>query len=228
MTSLLKKQFTTYLSNPSIKMVSFDVFDTLAFRYCPKPVDLFLEIGRHPISLSYFATPEAYQTFRIAAEAQAREQKKIGEEVTLHEIYQQLRLPQHVAQQLLTHEIEMEYQYIFLNTDIVEWIDLAQKWGKEVIFISDMYLSESQIKHIVLSKLPKNTHIKQLYVSSEYNSTKTSGNLFQKVLSDHDLTPNALLHIGDHPFADVKIPSDLGIQTLHYLPDSYLLKGSRT
>ena len=58
------------------RVVSFDFFDTLIFRLCAEPSDLFVEIGRQLAErglLRSEMSPAAFRTVRLTAEAKARE-----------------------------------------------------------------------------------------------------------------------------------------------------------
>lgn len=60
-----------------VKLLSLDIFDTLIFRSCAKPVDIFLKVGEkaQKEGLSKY-TPFEFQQLRILAEKVAREEKK--------------------------------------------------------------------------------------------------------------------------------------------------------
>ena len=51
-----------------------------------------------------------------------------------------------------------------------------------------------------------------LYVSSRHGVTKRTGRLFQLFLSTEQVRPREVVHVGDNPYTDAKMPLSLGIQ----------------
>src|ERR1700756_3317361 len=79
-----------WLNDEAIKLVSFDVFDTVIARRCGAPESIFRIAGeklrqRQLLSMS----PAAFETMRMQAELRARQHKGVGE-LTLAEIYREL------------------------------------------------------------------------------------------------------------------------------------------
>ena len=76
---------------PNIKLLSIDIFDTLLFRACREPHDVFLETGRRAIDLGVLRhglTPEEYKAVRIFALDSAYRSSPI--EPCIEEILEQL------------------------------------------------------------------------------------------------------------------------------------------
>ena len=70
------------------------------------------------------------------------------------------------------------------------------------------------------SVLQKNGYkgYEKLYVSNEYMMSKDTKRLLYKVIDDlaeSGVSANEILHIGDNPVADIKHPSECGMQTFH-------------
>ncbi|MGB3962059.1 MAG: hypothetical protein WBK95_07475, partial [Sulfurimonas sp.] len=91
--SLVEQKYLQLVNNPSIKIVSFDIFDTLLLRKCTHPRDVFTLIGAHQEIIDFFDTPSAFSLYRQNAEKEARRVHKQKEDITLAEIYAQLPLP---------------------------------------------------------------------------------------------------------------------------------------
>lgn len=79
MNNLLTKLIDELKKHNSIKIVSFDIFDTVLFRMVKKPTDVFEIAAEKAIKkgvLSYYMTPVIYKNIRREAEKQARKQKR--------------------------------------------------------------------------------------------------------------------------------------------------------
>ena len=117
-------------------------------------------------------------------------------------------------QSLKAQELLLEQHTLQPNQEILEIYTYAKSLQKNIIIISDMYLSQDFLVQVLHDK--GITGFQNLYVSSHYGLTKHSGNLYKKVLQDLDITPNAMLHIGDNEYSDDIRASELGIQTFFY------------
>ncbi len=196
--------------------VSFDLFDTLLMRPFSDPKDLFrlldAEYGRRTGSAAPF------HTLRCRAEEQCR--RRIRGDVTLKEIYDQLRerygLEESVAEGMMEEELRWELRCVMPRETGRSLLETALSSGKRVILVTDMYLPRSQLCAMlhtcgITDTLP-------LYISSEERRLKTQG-LFRTVLRKEGLKGGDLLHIGDNWQADILAPQKLSISTV-YLPSA--------
>ncbi len=195
----VKERNTATEKMTNVKVVSFDIFDTIIIRPYKNPSDLF----KH---MEYHFSEDGFYKKRIEAEKRARQNSK-SEEITLDEIYS--NLPDKY-QKLKTEEQKFEIQIASVNPYIKDLIDFANKQGKEIVFISDMYLDESVIRDI-LKKFNLDKY--KIFVSSKIKKTKASGNLYDFVLNYLKITPSDMLHIGDNIKSDKIIPEYKGIRT---------------
>lgn len=216
MTSILEKKFLDILNNDEIKIVSFDIFDTLFFRKCLLPENIFEIVGKNTYVKKYFDTPSGFKKYRMYAEKNARLTNKDLQDVTLDLIYKELSIPKKAKEKIKQIELDIEKDFLVVNYDLEKYIEFAIEKGKKIILISDMYLSQDELKYICLDKLKNITKISKIYVSSEYKLTKAKGNLFLKVLEEENIEPSELFHIGDNKISDNLIPKDLNINTLYY------------
>lgn len=214
--SSLEKRFLKLLQNPEIRVVSFDIFDTLFFRKCGEAKNVFEIMGAHKEVEAIFDTPSVFSLYRQNAEKFARRAAIETEEITLAQIYAQLPLSAEASTRLQKIELETETEMLVQNRQLERWIALAHAANKRVILISDMYLSSTQIKTIALSKLNTQNLIEKCFVSSEYAKTKATGNLFLDVLSELGINAHELLHIGDNERSDILIAINFNIHTLYY------------
>ena len=186
-----------------VSVVSFDIFDTLLLRPYMKPTDVFkhLELLTEKIGF-YNARKEAENQFYLMY---GREQ-----EATLDNIYQMI--PEYAD--LKEKELELEYDTLYVNSEIKELYDYALKQNKTIIITSDMYLPCYFIKSV----LKKNGFLKykQLYLSNQLNKRKDKGNLYDYIIRDLKVLPNAILHIGDNVNSDYKKAIEHGLKAILY------------
>jgi predicted HAD superfamily hydrolase len=214
--SLIEEEFDAFLENKDIKVISFDIFDTLAFRKVANPVDIFYKVGKDNYVKDIFNTADTFKQFRISAEQTARSLNKNLEDITFDLIYEQLPLTSKQKKKIQKLELEEEYKSLYINKQIENWIEKAYNRGKKVILISDMYLSQKHINKVILSKLTNKHLISKDYVSSEYGKSKSKGGLFPFVRNDLKINYKQWLHIGDNKHSDIIQAKKLNIFTLHY------------
>lgn len=90
------------------------------------------------------------------------------------------------------------------------FLQWAKGEGLRVLAISDMYLGQRHLQRL-LDGLGYAGLIDAIYVSSEYRVGKYSTRLFQHVLAQEELAPEAVLHVGDNFQADAVAPARLGM-----------------
>jgi predicted HAD superfamily hydrolase len=219
-TSFIEQQFLEYLENDTIKVVSFDIFDTLVFRTVQTHNQVFEEVGKNKLLKSIFSHPSTFVQYRQSAEKKALQHCSYGCEITFDDIYNNFNLSNKLKNKIQQIELNCENKVLVPNYHLDRWIKLAYEAGKEVILISDMYLSYNQIYDIALCKLSNYSLVSKVFVSSEYNCRKSTGHLYYKVQDYYKIEFKELLHIGDNIQSDNKIANGLGINTIYYnIPD---------
>ena len=156
-----------------------------------------------------------------------REYYKQKGDITIRQIYSQLPIPTEIQNKILDLELLVESQNLVVNPQTEEWINIALRMKKEVILISDMYLSRDQISQIGLSKVNGINKIKSIFVSCDIGMTKQSGKLFLHALKKLSIQPKDLLHIGDNEHSDHKIPISIGVRTFLYKNCDYVTEVER-
>lgn len=199
-----------------VKVVSFDVFDTLITRVVANPVDVFLlmisEIARQfPFLDKDFL--DSFQSKRIESERVAREQSDY-DDVTIIQIYDHLSSLQYFPKELIPNfvqiELQVEKQVVAPIQYFAQYLHKLRSQGLPVILASDMYLPQDAIRILLLHAGIKVEEL-PLYVSGELGVSKYSGRLFENILTDLKIQPAELLHIGDNWYSDVYIPRSIGI-----------------
>lgn len=221
--SVLEKEYILKLNNPDIRIVSFDVFDTLAMRSVDEPTDIFIKMGERKEVLKSFGSSIHFKNMRVQAEKEARKVNLSVEDITLNQIYKKLPVNKSEASKLMKIELEVENDNLHINPQIENWIELAVKNRKKVILVSDMYLSSNHIEKIVISKLRKPQSISKIYVSSEYKKTKHFGTLYPTILKEEKVKSKNILHIGDNERSDIFMASSSKIESIFYSPDKYMI-----
>lgn len=213
--SIIEQEYIKYLKNKDIKIVSFDIFDTLFFRKYRTPENIFLQMGKNNLIKELFIDAENFKKFRINCEKEAYKRSN-AEEISLRDIYNIFPVIEKQKEDMLALELKKEKENLFVNKHIYRWIKLAKSFGKKVILTSDMYLSLEEIKKIALYKLENIALIDDFYISNEIGFRKSTGNLFTYILEKNNINVNEILHIGDNISSDVNIAKAIGINTIYY------------
>lgn len=191
-------------------VVSFDIFDTLLFRPFGEPSDLFYFSGESLEILDF-------KRMRMEMEEKARWEcyRQHGHsEVTLEEIWslleKEIGIPAQTGMEL---EMACEMEFCYANPFMLEIFQELQKAGKEIIILSDMYLSSDFLTRL----LEKNgiTGFSKLYVSCEYGKSKSLGSLFKLVKSRFS-ERGRIIHVGDNLISDVRMAKKYGFDSCYY------------
>jgi len=210
----------------SYDVISFDVFDTILFRACNEPGDVFEDIGKELLRQveGWEYQPISFAALRKEAEHRARSRKPRGADCTLDEILAQLPFPADIIQRVRQLEIACENRAIYLNQNIYSFMQHCFALGKKIVIVSDTPHSKSQIMDFLSNAGADTGIISDLFISSEYGCLKSYGGLFGKMMSTFpELDAKRVLHIGDNINADVEAVKQFGISALHYpvVPHSF-------
>ena len=202
-------QIPTEMSSP----ISYDMFDTLVFRYCNEPHLIFDMIQTS-------VNDPNFKQHRMHSEQVAY---STIQNTTIHQIYE-------IMGKIYKYDemtLEM-YKNVEFNTEMCNIYpnnDLFLKLKKNDIIVSDMYLSENQLRQILINccNHNKNTFnidneeiIKniKIYVSS---GGKHNGWIWNKIAEKN----NIFYHIGDNLHSDVHMAQQSGLKSTHYTMCSY-------
>lgn len=207
------------INDNKVELISFDLFDTLIERPLEAPADTYrlleLELKREDIRI-----PFDFAQKRLKAELAARLETD-SEEIQLTQIYNVFKkmfsLSEADAELLVQKEIDIEYRLARPRKIGQQCWEIAKSSGIPICITSDMYLPGELIRQII--KKTGYSDADELYLSSEVNMTKKSGNLFRYIIAKHKLPGSSILHVGDNVRTDINSAKDAGINTLH-LPRS--------
>ena len=189
----------------SYDVVSFDVFDTLIFRYLQKPSDVFIlmEAKYHFYNFS---------EIRIRAEKKARESAN-NAEITIEDIYNTFQKESSIIpEEWIKKEIETEKEVCFANPYMFKVFQELKKAGKIIIAVSDMYLSAETIQEILENAGYKG--FDNIYISCEKKAGKWNGQIFDIVNKDYK--GKSSIHIGDNMTSGVALPKKAGWEAIYY------------
>ncbi|KQX48981.1 HAD family hydrolase [Paenibacillus sp. Root444D2] len=207
----------------AIELLSLDIFDTLLFRTCANPSDVFVLVAEkaHRIGcLKASITPAAFKEMRIRAENKARDRQTAATgfgEVTLELIYAEM--PEGICNRdkMAQIEVQIEAEVCYVNPHVASLLAACKSKQIPVALLSDMYLSSAQLRWILSSAGLDLSSVDTLLVSSEEHEGKSSGHLFARLKELYPkITSHAIVHIGDNIAADVEGASKEEIRSIHY------------
>lgn len=206
------------IADPTIEVVSFDVFDTLIKRNIWEPFDLFQFMDKKFTELSGATTFIEFSKIRSYCECEAQKKLPAGKELTLHQIYQEIQEEYQFSPSLIsameTYETELEMTFCKARQTGKELFEMAQHLNKRIVCISDMYLSAAMIKKLLNSCGYNGEY--DVFVSSEVGLTKANGKLFKYAFNNLKIANlKAVVHIGDNYGSDVLGAKKAGICGLH-------------
>jgi FMN phosphatase YigB (HAD superfamily) len=203
------------IADKSIKMVSFDIFDTLVLRPFAKPTDIF-ELMQPEMTELLGATQISFADIRRQSEEIARKRAHGREDIVIDEIYQAMSdyfaIDESICSSLMAKEREYEIRYILPRKTGIELLEYALACQKKVALISDMYLDRATVEQM-LAKAGV-TGWSALFISSEAQVLKWSGKLFQKALAAMNVDASETLHIGDNHVVDHDAAINIGMQAM--------------
>ena len=217
-TAVCQQELVERILDKNIQVISFDIFDTLIYRPVTAPTDLFYLI-KGDVQRILRDPSVDFQVMRTLAEVKARQLHSGLEDITIHQIYEyfitDFLISKDDAQQIKELEIALETRYARPRKIMHEVFEFARKSDKIIILTTDMYLTEQEIAPI-LSKCGYEG-FSEIFISSQWNKTKQSGNLYREILRKLQISPKQMLHIGDNWHSDIDMAKQLGINYF-YIP----------
>ena len=197
----------------SNKIISYDFFDTLIFRYCGEPHHIF-DIIQEILGDEYFSQR------RIHAESMSDFPHKFDN------IYDKLKelygYTNETIEQYKKVEIDTEIDNIYPNNE------LFLKLKTDDIIVSDMYFNENTIRKILIKcvnfnntfdSISKNIQQVNPYKIKIYVSA--GGKSQGWIWNDVNEKSNILYHIGDNYNSDFVMTNRVGVNAKHYIGTPY-------
>lgn len=102
----------------------------------------------------------------------------------------------------------------YLNSDTVQALNILKNEGFKIYGISDFYTS-SEFSKKVMAFFDIEHIFNDVFISSDFEASKHTGDLYPKVLNRLKIKPEDVLMIGGNLKCDIEIPNTMGMQTLH-------------
>ena len=207
------EKFQSLIKDASIKIISFDIFDTLITRNVLRPLDVYKILEQACYKFTHGKIANFCQ-LRCIAEVESRKLTN-SNETSLNLIYKfirdNFRIDNEILIKLKKLEINVEHRISTVQRYGKKLFAIAQSSQKQIIYTSDMYLA----KDTILSLLKTNGYPINfpLFLSVEENASKKDGKLFDIIFNKLKISPNELLHVGDNNNNDYKIPNSKGVKT---------------
>lgn len=188
------------------KVVSFDIFDTLVHRllYRTDEVYALIPIFFPDLFKQLNCSVDDFISARRNARTLCIKSGHRGEEVPLLARYeatvQQLSAPANLKFDLVDAEQNLDKRLIQERTIGTRLLGIARESGKRIILVSDTFYTKSYIAELLQSVGIGD--YAALYVSSDLNLTKHSGNLFTAVLEKENVRNFEIVHVGDNTESD--------------------------
>ena len=137
-------------------MYSFDIFDTLLTRSVATPSGIFLIMQEYLLTddEKFYSAylKKNFADLRVKAEKNARKLNTY-DEISLYDIYEALRGMTDIsvknAEELMDLEVETEIKCALGISDNILKVNRLLQQTEKVVLISDMYLSEKDIRKIL-------------------------------------------------------------------------------
>ncbi len=196
-----------------IEVLSLDCFDTLIWRNTHAPTDVFADIefvggGVEP---------------RMWAESHARKRAHLrtgAREVGLTDIYREMLGDADDAEidAAIDRELAIEANHAFAFAPTVALMREAKRRGLKLILVSDMYLTEAQLRAHVAGAAGEDllALVDQVFVSNAYGEGKRDG-LFPHVIKALGVPADKILHVGDNRAADYDSAIEHGLHAAHFV-----------
>ena len=201
-----------YLDN--FKVITFDIFDTLITRKIYNPDDIYSIIeSRLPFCKDMI--PNGLLSLRKEAELLARNKHK--KDVNIHQIYNEFselsNLDLDTIETIKSMEIDLELDLCIPRIDMLKVYNKLLEKNKQIILISDMYLTKDIIEKM-LDKCGYRNYF-DLIISCEVNKRKDSGTMWNYFFEKYK--NSSTIHIGDNEQSDIHIPCNLGKNFFHVI-----------
>lgn len=191
-----------------IRVVSFDIFDTLLMRIGAPSTILELSAAINNIPTEVYMQSRSWNG---------------GWWSPIDKQEQMPNMPESTRAKCRNTEMELEYQTLRPRKTIQKLFHRIIQMDVDVIITSDMYLPQDFIEKLLV----KNDYrdYKKLYLSKKGKATKE---IYRKIIDDYSkqsISPEEIVHIGDHYQVDYKNAIKCGLKAIH-CPSAFQLFNS--
>jgi FMN phosphatase YigB (HAD superfamily) len=196
-----------------LELLSLDCFDTLIWRNTHAPTDVFAEL----------ALPGGGIEPRTWGETQARKRalsKHGAKDIGIEEIYRHMLADagEDAVAEAVARELAIEARHAFAFAPAVALMREAKARGLRIVIVSDMYLSEAQLRAHIAAAAGEDVlaMIDHVFVSSAHGEGKRD-NLFPIMLETLGVAADKVLHVGDNRTADYDSAGQHGLHAAHLI-----------
>ena len=213
LSALMKSKMEQILAD-DIKIVSFDIFDTLLLRPVLNPQDVWSLVGK-------ISGIPHFKDKRLISEIESKRYLNYpDEDCGIDAIYETFAnlfgYTLETVLELKKLEMQLEYDILYPRKAVQLVYEEVLRAGKEIILVSDMYLPSDFLDDL----LQKNgyTGYSRIYVSSETRVKKITGNMFLHVCNDlitQGINASEIMHVGDNYGSDFTQARKAGLKAVH-------------
>lgn len=214
-----------------INVVSTDVFDTILLRTSRSERSRIMlgerQFSKLLASLGRKIDADSLVEARLCAQRlafRALARRGAPGEVRLHDIIERqisiMGLPLTLVPERVKIEVEVEKRSLFANNALGEVLRQSRRAGRRVIAVSDTTLAAPQLRQLI-QHFHGTDLVDHVHSSADHGLTKRDGALFDAVARAENTSLNQMLHIGDDPLADVRIPLTKGMHAQHLPRGAY-------
>jgi FMN phosphatase YigB (HAD superfamily) len=194
-----------------IEILSLDCFDTLIWRNTHAPSDVFAELEMAGGAVE----PRSIAEGSARGKAKARSGAK---EIGLTDIYREMIAGASDSEidAAVAHELAIEARHAFAFAPTVALMRTARERGLKIIVVSDMYMTEEQLRAHIAGAAGEDVLalIDHVFVSNAYGEGKRH-KLFDHVVETLGVAPDRILHVGDNRAADHDAAAEHGLHAVH-------------
>ncbi len=222
------------LDKATVRVISFDIFDTLLAR-----IDTPTQVQRAVCRRLAAKLPTAITEEQVWQSRQ-RVERQLRTATSAVGLDYECRFSEWVPRWLqdlgvapdavtslvnfvLATEIQLEQQALYVKPDVVAVLQWLRTQNVRVFAISDMYLDGVYIRELLAEKGLTDC-FEQIYVSADSGLCKYSGRLFEHIRAEQALEYPQWVHIGDNPVSDRRVACQLGIQGVWLYEKQELLR----
>jgi len=201
-------------------IISFDLYDTLIYRACSKPKDVYQILDSY--AKNYLKLKIDLYSLRIDIENYL--QQSYPNFFSLKQIYQEIKkrtnLPLRIINKIKTEEEKTEYRQALPNKHMIRYLQLAKNLNKTIIITTDFHMKKKFL--IKILKKCKIYGYKNIFVSSEVKKSKFNRQIYPYIKNKFGKDKN-FLHIGDNKISDVINARKAGFIACHINNSSALI-----
>lgn len=215
------------------KLRTLDVWDTLIRRHC-HPECIKLAVAQHvhlrfsdklcqrgtDVWALYLERLEVERTLAAEAREKGHDDEYSLEEVVNRWVDRILQVSAGERDSLANELVELEFTFecerSFPDPDIATF--LTAHPAEKTIFLSDFYMEGALLQRL-LRYHGLDTLVDDGVSSCDVGLNKRSGKLFAHVHSCFGVSASDHIHVGDNAHSDVAMPKQLGVRSVHFLPD---------